>query len=268
MRISLNVVPFLSYTESLIFFYPIGMFLSAVIIALVATYAHAGTCPTQGLPSGQISSRSITRPEGEREFRVYVPKSYNNTGKVPLVFSFHGLNDNCDNFISAVGFMDYADQMGFVLVAPCGSFGLMGVGWNSGTCCGFSDDTHPDDVTLTRNITSYIQAQLCIDETHIYTTGFSNGAFMSEILACVASDIFRAAVSVSGVVELRPGNQGSLTACDQAYKAAGRNVGVLNVHGTLDFLVPWTGDELLGFSPIPTDMDAWVSRAGCNSQAT
>ena len=239
------------------------MLLTVFVLALIAAPAMA-SCPAQGIPSGVITTRSISRPEGERQYRVYVPKNYTNQTPKPLVFSFHGLNDNCDNFITALGFMAYADSMGFILVAPCGSFGLLGIGWNAGTCCGQTSD----DISLTRNITSDIEANLCIDPAHRYTTGFSNGAMMSEVLACVASDIFRAAVSVSGVVEIKPGNAAGLAACDSAYAAAGNDVAVLNVHGTLDFLVPWTGDELLGFPDIPTDMADWGKRAGCTSGPT
>ena len=38
----------------------------------------------------------------------------------------------------------------------------------------------------------------------VYSTGFSNGAFMSHRLACQASDVFAAIASVSGVLANRP----------------------------------------------------------------
>eukprot|EP00759_Apiculatamorpha_spiralis_P015163 PhF_6_TR21890/c0_g1_i1/m.31086/K03932/lpqC; polyhydroxybutyrate depolymerase len=243
------------------------MIRSLLIAVAIGVALGSGACPNQGIPSGQITSRSIQRPEGTREYRVYVPTNYKNTAPVPLVYSFHGLNDNCDNFITATGLNTYADSVGYILVAPCGSFGLLGVGWNSGTCCGFSADS-PDDVAFTRAILADIQANLCINPGKIFSTGFSNGAMMSEILGCVASDIFSAVVSVSGVVELRPGNSDGLTACDTAYAKANRNTGVLNVHGNLDFLVPWTGDALLGFPDIPTDMADWAKREGCTTGPT
>jgi polyhydroxybutyrate depolymerase len=34
----------------------------------------------------------------ERQYKLYVPASYDGSSKVPLVFCFHGLGDNMDNF--------------------------------------------------------------------------------------------------------------------------------------------------------------------------
>jgi len=63
----------------------------------------------------------------------------------------------------------------------------------------------------------------------------------AETLACEAPDVFRAVASVSGVVELRPGNDAGLAQCDYDYGNISSPLSVINIHGTLDFLVPWTG---------------------------
>ena len=34
----------------------------------------------------------------QREYKLYVPASYNGSEKVPIVFCFHGLGDNMNNF--------------------------------------------------------------------------------------------------------------------------------------------------------------------------
>lgn len=68
--------------------------------------------------------------------------------------------------------------------------------------------------------------------------------------------MFQAAASVSGCVELEPGNAQGLAACDKAYANGARNVSVLMVHGDFDFVVPWTGDAILGFPDIPTNFAA------------
>jgi len=86
---------------------------------------------------------------------------------------------------------------------------------------------------------------------------------MTEILICKAADVFAGGASVSGCVELDPGNDGGLTACDQAYAAVNHSVPLLHIHGDADFVVPWTGDALLGFPPTPTDFARWGQRQGC-----
>src|SRR4051812_17011422 len=85
----------------------------------------------------------------------------------------------------------------------------------------------------------------------------------AETLACEASDLFSAVTSVSGVVELEPGNDGGLAACTSDYSKFNRSVSVLLIHGDGDLVVPWTGDAILGFPPVPTDFSDWSERNLC-----
>ena len=102
--------------------------------------------------------------------------------------------------------------------------------------------------------------------SRVWVSGFSNGAMMSEVIGCSAADVFSASASVSGVVELQPGNAGGLAVCDKLFgplRAANRSLAVFHIHGLLDDVVPFTGDALLGFPPIQLDMSSWVQRVGC-----
>jgi len=204
---------------------------------------------------------SIQRPEGARKFWAYAPPSYDGSTPYPLVFAFHGLGDNCHSFGHNTGMVDQADMHNFILVYPCGFNGILGTAWNAGTCC--LEGYNIDDVAFTRNMVTYMSSNYNIDKTRLYTTGFSNGAFMTERLLCEASDLFVAGASVSGVVVLLPGNSGGLTACDQKYSANNYSSTLLHIHGNLDVVVPWTGDALLGFPEVPTDFSRWAQRVGC-----
>jgi len=205
---------------------------------------------------------TLQRPEGVRTFYVYVPKSYlNSTDDFPVVFSFHGLGDTCENFGHATGFIDLSETRNFLFVYPCGSRGLMGNAWNAGTCC-FTD---VDDLGFTRAMVSFLQTNFRVDAKRVFTSGFSNGAMFSEVLACRAADLFKSAASVSGVVEMTPGNAQGLQACTAAFGAFNKSISVLNVHGNADWTVPFTGDAILGFPDIPSDMSAWAERNGCTN---
>ena len=245
-------------------------FLLLIVLASATTSAFA--CGKQTIPTGVVTKYTMLRPEGAREYLVYVPKSYTNNSPLPLVFAFHGMGDNAKDFLSETGMVAQADNNSFILVAPQGinSGEIFGNVFNAGTCCFFDPlVTAPDDVAFTRAIVANVTAGVCVNTQRIYTLGFSNGAMMSETLACQASDIFRAAASVAGVVELKPGNAPGIAACDASY-ANGKNgnAGVMNVHGLIDLVVPWGGDALLGFPPIPDSMAAWAKRAGCTSGPT
>jgi poly(3-hydroxybutyrate) depolymerase len=206
----------------------------------------------------------MSRPEGQRTFWAYVPKSYDGSKAVPLVFTFHGLGDDCYSFGHNTGLIDQADDNNFILVYPCGYPGLLGNAWNAGTCC---LDGYPiDDVQFTRNMVKYMQANWNIDSSRVFTTGFSNGAFMTEILLCNASDVFVAGVSVSGIVELLPGNSGGESNCNTNYGVLKRMSSLLHIHGDFDIVVPWTGDEILGFPDVPSDFSDWATRNKCDGQ--
>jgi len=194
---------------------------------------------------------------------VYVPANYTGAKKVPLHFTWHGLGDSCDNFIQATGFEPFADSNDFLLIVPCAMNGLLGAAWNAGTCC--LQPTTVDDVAFARGMVDYMSQNCAVDNSRIWASGFSNGAMMSEILACNASDIFTAVASVSGCVELEPGNDAGLALCDSNFAAANKQVNVLQIHGDADLVVPWTGDALLGFPPTPQDMDDWATRNSCSN---
>ena len=124
-----------------------------------------------------------------------------------------------------------------------------------------------DDVAFARSMVSALStAAIRFNASRVWVSGFSNGAMMSEVIGCSAADVFSASASVSGVVELEPGNDSGLTACDKQFtplRAANRSLAVFHVHGLADDVVPFTGNALLGFPPIMQNMDRWVERVGC-----
>jgi poly(3-hydroxybutyrate) depolymerase len=218
--------------------------------------------PTTGdYPPGEHSFE-IDRPEGTRSYYVWVPNSYaNSSDNFPVHLSFHGLGDSCYNFGHATGLISFAESHNFLFVYPCGSDGLIGTAWNAGTCCLFPSEV--DDVGFARAIVQKMQGDFRVDTTRVFASGFSNGAMMAEILGCEAPDLVRATASVSGVVELLPGNAGGLRTCSTDYAKFNKPISTVNIHGTFDFVVPWTGDELLGFPPVPDDFAAWAKNNHC-----
>jgi len=209
---------------------------------------------------------TISRPEGTRTFFGYVPKGYNLTNPsqppVPLHLSFHGLGDYCQDFGHDTGLIDFAENNTFLFVYPCGSDGLIGTAWNAGTCC--MQPIQVDDVGFARDIVTFMQKNFKVLAGHVYSSGFSNGAMMSERLACEASDVFVSTASVSGVVELEPGNSQGLELCSTEVAKVGTRASTINIHGNLDFTVPWDGDVFLGFPDIPTNFAYWANRTECS----
>lgn len=239
----------------------------AFALTVLPAAAVCGQAPLYA--KGQQTIVTVPRPEGDRYFIVYVPNSFNESKPTALQFAFHGLNDNCHNFINATNFIPYAETEGYIVVAPCGSIGLLGIAWNSGTCCGFETEEHPNDFAFARQMVEILSNATCVDPNKVAATGFSNGAFMSEVLACESPDLFRAAVSVSGIVELLPGNSQGISRCTQNISAVStKRPSILMIHGDFDFVVPWTGDELLGFPTVPDNLQGWLTRNDCSADWT
>jgi polyhydroxybutyrate depolymerase len=214
---------------------------------------------------------NLTRPEGIRNFYIYIPQSYIDNPKrsISLIFNYHGINDACEDYGPAAGFEQLSDKYGFLYVFPCGSWGWTGLGWNAGMCC-LLDRPDVDDIAFTLAMVKFITGNFNVNSSQIFVTGFSNGALMAETLACTNPHIFRAAASASGVVQMKPGNAGGLSACTTAFNsfAKPQRISILNIHGALDYVVPYIGDPILGFPNIPLNMEDWASRNGCAANKT
>ncbi len=185
---------------------------------------------------------------------------------VPLIVHWHGFSDSCDRFgghcaDAHCNFFNEAEERGFIFAAMCG-WGEPS-SFNAGTCCPPANTFALDDVALARELVGNLSAALCVDPARVFTTGFSNGAMMSQVLGCGAWDLFAAVGSDAGVVEIAPGNEEGLAKCDAGYAGAPRTLRVLDVHGTADTTVPIGGDPILGFPPVPENMERWAARNGC-----
>jgi len=121
-----------------------------------------------------------------------------------------------------------------------------------------------DDEAYTRQAVDMIQSTVEVQKSRIYAMGHSNGAMMSEALACNASDIFRGIASNAGGTVLSPGNETGLALCDRQY---GKNqTNILLIHGTGDQSVPWNGSAPVGLPSVPRDFQAWANRSQCSGQ--
>lgn len=149
-------------------FYLFAVLFSFIFFALDAQAQAINT-------SGTIQHNGLTR-----EYRIYVPAIYNSTQAVPLLLNLHGYSSNNAQQQVYGNFTNIADTANFILIHPNGTIGNDGFRfWNSG----FSA-SGPDDVGFLLALIDTISAQYNIDPNRIYTTGMSNGGFMSYELAC------------------------------------------------------------------------------------
>ena len=175
-----------------------------------------------------------------RGFAMRLPANYDKDHPYPLIFAFHwngGTSDQVDTGGSNGYWWAYyglqrKSNNGAIFVAPQG----LGNGW---------PNTGGRDLTFTDDMVKLIEDNLCVDTTHIITSGFSYGGGMSYEIACARAKVFRAAVIYEG---------GQLSGCD----GGNDPIALWQVEGLTDTTVN------MGFAtPI---RDRFVKNNGCTAQ--
>jgi len=209
------------------------------------------------LPAGQLV-KSIDSNGSARSYILYIPDGLSADHTLALVLVLHGGLGNGETAIAMSGFNAVADKHGFLVVYPNGS-GVRDdrlLSWNSGNCCGHAKQNNIDDVGFIRQVAADVQKSYPIDPKRIYVTGMSNGAMMSQRLACEAADLFAAAAPVSGTLNYFD--------CQPAVPIA-----ILEFHGTADQSVPYDGGmgqkslAQINFTSVSYSIDFWVKQNGC-----
>lgn len=251
--------------------------LQVVLVLAVVDVVTAGStaaCSKAALSPGDHHFNITYGKEGVRPYIIHIPKSYNGTDPISLVFALHGkllhselsqqlavfihlmavagLGENYpDNFQKEIPLWDKQGEVeGYATVYPLGSNSistqLFGHTWNAGHCC-FSN---ADDIGFLIKLHEVLQEQLCFNTSRVYAMGFSAGGMMSNRLACEAPDKFAAVASVSGVLEVK-------APCNASKP-------YLHFHGLLDPISPFAGD---GFTKsVASTMDNWVKNNDCSDK--
>src|SRR5258706_3847373 len=142
--------------------------------------------------SGQQTINGTIMHDGlQRDYILYVPASYVPGTPAPLVLNFHGYTSNAFEQMFYGDFRPIADTAGFLIVHPNGTVDQLGnqhwnVGWGTSTV---------DDVGFTNALIDSLSAQYDINQDRVYSTGMSNGGFMSYKLACDLSNRIAAIAS-------------------------------------------------------------------------
>jgi polyhydroxybutyrate depolymerase len=235
----------------------------SVTTARPITTRSAGCAARRAVPTGQ-SDHTIVADGVERHYLLDVPADYDGTKPFAIVFGLHALTVSYQFVPSMTGF-DQGARYQFIGVAPSGRLAGTTPYWDA------APTEHNYDVDFIVQLLDHLEATLCVNPARVFSTGMSNGAQMSSLLACRLSDRITAIAPVSGEEYLAPCN--------------GSPVPILAFHGTADPILPYTGGGLNATQiaatyhfrgkappglPRPLGVDAsmrrWAAHNGCDPQ--
>lgn len=178
-----------------------------------------------------------------RQYLLELPKGYEGTTPVPVLFAFHGTSSNAQEFIGAAGYGNVSEGVSgrMLIVGPQGlkrGSGL--IGW-----CDFSlpnDGISDSDIDFFDALIAQLKAKYCIDTGRIFAMGHSAGAVISNVLGCDRGDVLRG---------VGPFNGGGPS------KNCPKRMAAFVVHNTDDYLVKWSDTGWL-------TTKYWTSENGCD----
>lgn len=198
-----------------------------------------------------------------RNYLVHLPPAEKMNKPMPLLFHLHGGGGTARGTpgITFGRFNELANRDGFIVVYP----NAIKKNWNDGrknnSVKAWRENV--DDVGFIVAIIEELKKKYNIDEQRIFTTGMSNGGFMSGRLACDRADIFRGAAILTAQI-----SKDYLPLCNPSQPVA-----MFVMNGTEDKLVPYEGGQIKVFNKfrgevISTDefVQFWKNKNGCTTK--
>jgi polyhydroxybutyrate depolymerase len=169
---------------------------------------------------------------------LHMPKSLPGRA-LPLVIAFHGAGGNSHEFADDSGLSTEGNEYGFAVVYPA-SFGPQ-----------WAISSSPRDVLFAAALLDAVESMACIDQRRVSATGVSIGAGMAARVGCELSSRIAGLVLISGGYR-------SLPACNPD-----RPISILEIHGTSDTTVPYSGTGPQHAGAVLPYVAAWAARDRC-----
>ncbi|KAK4206650.1 Alpha/Beta hydrolase protein [Rhypophila decipiens] len=218
--------------------------LAVGVLALSSLVSTASAAPSAGCgknPTISSTRYNININGKNREYYMKLPDNYDKNRPYRLIFTWHQLGGSAQKIVNGedpnkggalpyYGLVPHSNNSA-IFVVPNG----LNQGWGN---------TGGEDVTFFDKLVERIEADLCVDTSLRFSTGFSYGGAMSYALACARPKMIRAVAVISGA---------QLSGC------SGGNdpVAYYGQHGT--------SDSVLNISMGRQLRDKFVKNNGCQS---
>ncbi len=209
--------------------------------------ALSAGCGTEQKPGND--EKTITTADGERSFRINIPRDYEIATPLPLVLGFHGNGSDGAEFQNYTGL----PQLPAITVFPDGDLNDGKRSWQ-----GAPYASGADDVAFVADLLDEVESEHCIDLNRIFATGKSNGGGMVSVLACHLRDRFSAFAPVAGAYYPQ-----STEGCDYSIPTP-----MLAIHGTGDATMHYDGGHRQGedYPSVRDWIRPWADASDCEKE--
>lgn len=169
-----------------------GVVFNVVFLMTISQFTHAFTTDTVEIYSAAMKKNIKTV--------VIKPVTYATTAELPVVYLLHGYSDNYAGWVKKAAEIEkLADTYNLIIVCPDGNYGSWY--WDSPVDSSFRYETY-----ISKELVSWIDSKYKTikDRKGRAITGLSMGGHGALYLAFKHQDVFGAAGSMSGGVDIRP----------------------------------------------------------------
>lgn len=174
-----------------------------------------------------------------REYILKVPDNYDPNQQYKLIFCIHPWGGDMDQVANGGYYgLERLANGSAIFVSPNGTE-------ENGQARGWFN-TGGRDIKFMKALIEHFNANLCIDQKRIFSTGFSFGGMMSFAIGCAMADVFRAIAPMSGAF---------YSGCDDTNEDP---IAVWMAHGTSDGVVPLNDGK--------TALQHFIGKNGCSNE--
>jgi len=175
-----------------------------------------------------------------RDYILKVPENYDPNKQYKLIFCIHAWGGDMDG-IANQGYygLERLANGSAIFVSPNGTE-------ENGQARGWFN-TGGRDIKFMKALIEHFNANLCIDQKRIFSTGFSFGGMMSYAIGCNMANVFRAIAPMSGSF---------ISGCDSTDNKD--PIAVWMAHGTTDNVVSLSSGK--------TALKHFIAKNGCSNE--
>lgn len=131
---------------------------------------------------GQFTRMTVEIDEQPRTYYLRIPKNYRPNRPYPVIFRWHGAGG--DGLSGGLNIENHAKNNAIIVAAD----GLNRI-WRP--------DTTQADLALFDTMLNHVKTHYCVDETRVFSYGFSAGGSFTNLLACERGSVLRATASLA-----------------------------------------------------------------------